>query len=395
MAEGAGAFWSYVHADDEAEGGRIVELGRDVQRQYGLITGGELELFLDRDALEWGDDWRERIAEAVDAARFFIPVMTPSYFNSKECRRELIQFAREANRLGASALLLPILYTQVPALEVDEPADEAVILVKPRQYENWTDLRFRDRSSSEYREAVASLAQRLAETVDEISAFPAIAVELVEPESDEADAGGDDDDEPGVIDLIAEGEEAMPTWQAAVEQLGSALERLSEVTQQGATDMGESDARGAGAAGKVRVGARIAAGMGDPAQEILRAGEANTREVARVDRALSAILDLIAERPPADASEREQALQFFDSVQQMVAASAQGTQVLSELSQSLSETARMSRVFRSVARDLQRGLRAFVDAQAIYDEWDRRIREIRTELDETEPSLPGPEAASE
>ena len=124
QAEGTGAFWSYVHADDAAEVGRVVALGHDVQKQYGLVTGGRLELFLDRDAIEWGDDWRERIAEALSAATFFVPIMTPRYFDSAECRRELITFAREANRLGVESLLLPILYVTVPDLEREDLADE-------------------------------------------------------------------------------------------------------------------------------------------------------------------------------------------------------------------------------------------------------------------------------
>jgi len=48
-------FWSYVHADDEAESGRIVRLGRDLQSQYELLTGESVELlFLDKDAIAWG-----------------------------------------------------------------------------------------------------------------------------------------------------------------------------------------------------------------------------------------------------------------------------------------------------------------------------------------------------
>jgi hypothetical protein len=32
-------FWSYVHADDEAEGNRISRLARDVASQFELLTG--------------------------------------------------------------------------------------------------------------------------------------------------------------------------------------------------------------------------------------------------------------------------------------------------------------------------------------------------------------------
>jgi len=32
-------FWSYVHADDDAESGRIAQLARDVVAQFEMLTG--------------------------------------------------------------------------------------------------------------------------------------------------------------------------------------------------------------------------------------------------------------------------------------------------------------------------------------------------------------------
>jgi hypothetical protein len=53
-------FWSYVHADDEADGDRISRLARDVASQFQMLTGEPLDLFLDRDAIKWGEVWRDR-----------------------------------------------------------------------------------------------------------------------------------------------------------------------------------------------------------------------------------------------------------------------------------------------------------------------------------------------
>jgi hypothetical protein len=89
-------FWSYVHADDAAEGGRITDLARHLQAQYEMLTGDALVLFLDRDALKWGDEWRNKVDESLAGIAFFIPLMTPRYFLSAECRRELQFVARVA-----------------------------------------------------------------------------------------------------------------------------------------------------------------------------------------------------------------------------------------------------------------------------------------------------------
>jgi hypothetical protein len=45
-------FWSYVHADDQAEGGRISRLARDLAGQFEMFTGESLDLFLDEDAIK-------------------------------------------------------------------------------------------------------------------------------------------------------------------------------------------------------------------------------------------------------------------------------------------------------------------------------------------------------
>lgn len=81
-------FFSYVHADDEAERGRIAQLARDIAERVEMLTGETIELFFDRDDLEWGDDWRNRIDNSLASTAFFIAILTPRFFTSSECRRE-------------------------------------------------------------------------------------------------------------------------------------------------------------------------------------------------------------------------------------------------------------------------------------------------------------------
>jgi hypothetical protein len=57
-----------------------------------MKTASTLEVFLDRDSIRWGEEWRERIDSAVAGTTFFIPIVTPRYFLRKECRRELLSF---------------------------------------------------------------------------------------------------------------------------------------------------------------------------------------------------------------------------------------------------------------------------------------------------------------
>lgn len=158
MAELRG-FWSYVHADDEADSGRVARLAKDVAAQFEMLTGENIDLFLDRDDIAWGEDWRNKIDESLSSVGFFIAILTPRYFKSAECRRELQRFARRAENLGIKELVLPLLYVDVSSLHEDAPDDPLVVLVKTFQWVDWRELRFSDIDSGEYRRGVARLAR--------------------------------------------------------------------------------------------------------------------------------------------------------------------------------------------------------------------------------------------
>ena len=170
--ESAQAFWSYVHADDEAERGLIVGLARALRAEYELITGGgRLELYVDRDDIAWGSNRRGELDRAVRAAGFFVPIITPRYFLSTECRLELDYFQSRAKAAGALKLLLPIYYASVPELDHREkPADPAMRAIHDIHREDWRAIRFQDPSWPHYREAVNRMAARIAQVVKDLTA---------------------------------------------------------------------------------------------------------------------------------------------------------------------------------------------------------------------------------
>lgn len=161
------AFWSYTHDDDKHEAGAIRRLAERIREEYSLITGEELAIFVDREDIAWGDEWKERIDNALVSTTFFMPILSPRYFRREECRRELFAFASQAASLGVDELICPILYVPVDGLAVDSP-DEALSLVARAQYESWVDLRLCDERSSEHRRAVNQLVNRLAEVASEV-----------------------------------------------------------------------------------------------------------------------------------------------------------------------------------------------------------------------------------
>ncbi len=71
----------------------------------------DLKLFLDRDGIEGGDNWKDSIREAAARSRCVVPVFQPTYFQSEWCVRELAIFIHRHQALGlgnAQKLVFPV-----------------------------------------------------------------------------------------------------------------------------------------------------------------------------------------------------------------------------------------------------------------------------------------------
>ncbi|MCX5604180.1 toll/interleukin-1 receptor domain-containing protein, partial [Streptomyces phaeochromogenes] len=71
---GPAGFWSYTHRDDEIDEGRIKRLAKKIANEFEGITAEELHVFLDKNDIKWGDEWRNRIDTALTGSTFFMPI---------------------------------------------------------------------------------------------------------------------------------------------------------------------------------------------------------------------------------------------------------------------------------------------------------------------------------
>ncbi|HET7016186.1 MAG TPA: hypothetical protein VFI65_19855 [Streptosporangiaceae bacterium] len=95
-----------------------------------------------------------------------------SFFIKRECRRELLTFAQQAEALGATELIMPVLYIDVPDLDDGSVVDEAVNLIRKYQWKDWRQLRFSELESGRYRTAVAAALDLYSALGDAISLTP-------------------------------------------------------------------------------------------------------------------------------------------------------------------------------------------------------------------------------
>jgi hypothetical protein len=171
------------------------------------LTGRQLDIFVDRSHIVWGEAWRERISTGLMATTFFIPIITPRYFTREECRREFRDFLAYAKSLGLQEFLLPILFVPVAGL-VEDSGDELVAIVARTQFVDWSKMRVLGVQSPEYRRALSDLASRLIQIEEKLSEVQiANELESVQPASVESR---------GVIELAEVVNEHLPKWTAAV-----------------------------------------------------------------------------------------------------------------------------------------------------------------------------------
>ena len=157
------AFMSYATADDRNNGGALSRLRQALSEEVHVQTGEPFAIFQDREDIQWGQSWKARIDDALDSVTLLIPVMSPSFFRSDYCRKEVKRFAEREQVLGRNELILPIYY--VTASELEEAGrragDEVATLLASRQRADWRDLRFNSFDSEVARVALAELAARL------------------------------------------------------------------------------------------------------------------------------------------------------------------------------------------------------------------------------------------
>jgi hypothetical protein len=401
-------FWSYVHADDRAESKRISQLAKDLQQEYELQTGESVDLFLDRVTLQWGDKWREKIESSLATAGFFIPVLTPRYFLSAECRRELQVFARTATELGVRDLVLPLLYVRVPALEDEEVSDYLVDLVTDFQWVDWTDLRFTERHSEGYRRAVADLANRLVDAnrraeqadipaaaaerersserrVETLGRFSPDVMERTRGVEEVPDQEGLAEEEaPGILDRLATAEEVLPQWNETLQAISREIQVVGQVMQEANEETQQSDAQGRGFAARLSIARRAANRLNEPAERVYSLGSQFATQLHTVDDAFRLIIESAPPETADNPQTRRGFCEFFRVVRNLHASAENGLTATQGMIEAIGTVEATSRDLRPPLRRFRLGLTIMLEARQVMDEWIRLIDETGIECDDDE-----------
>jgi hypothetical protein len=133
-----------------------------------LQWGEDFPIFIDRNDLKWGQEWKARIGQSLDGVTFLVPIVTPGYLKSDWCRKEFLRFVKREKELKRRDLILPVYYVRCPVLEDDEkhPLDELAKVLHERQYKDWRRFRHEPWTAPEVGRQFEQMAQEIVEALE-------------------------------------------------------------------------------------------------------------------------------------------------------------------------------------------------------------------------------------
>jgi acylglycerol lipase len=165
------AFMSYARFDDQHDAGWLTRFRERLSTEVQAQTGNhDFEIFQDRKDIAWGQNWQQRIDDALDTVPLLLVIITPSFFSSSACRHEVNKFLDRERALDRHDLILSVYY--ISAREMDDPmlraSNELAKVLASRQLADLRQLRGKSITSPRVRKVITQLAAQLASRVQDM-----------------------------------------------------------------------------------------------------------------------------------------------------------------------------------------------------------------------------------
>lgn len=347
----AKVFVSYVRADDEAENGRIVQFVKDVANSYALLYGHELELFIDREDIRWGQSWQQQISSAIDTTTFLMSVQTPRYLRSEACRKEVLDFSASVRSSAEPRLLLPLIWIDTKGADVVADDDPVLQRLTESQYVDVSEIRMLDRQSTDYRRGVEAVAKRLRETI-------VARTQVGRNESGPAELVSDDS---GIIELMNDVVEKQRNFESILPLFKSSFDAIGDAFAVEPIPQGVDTYAAAAVVG------RLANRLEEPIKELEQSTQAIGLAWSQIDKLIGRILLKASVLPAATRQQMRESLvglvqtldiPGIDQMEQVSASVGAISQKLQPASRALVASVRLIKGIQDSARAWERSFRS-------------------------------------
>ncbi|RGE18868.1 toll/interleukin-1 receptor domain-containing protein [Leucobacter sp. wl10] len=373
-------FISYAREDDAAFS-FADPLKTTLKQLISGMSGRTAEVFLDRDDIPLGENWKEKIENGVRNSLVFVAVYTGNYLRREPCRDEFFLFLEQSRQLEVQTLLIPVVWLGFDSL-LPEGEDEISDYVRTHQAADFKEAWVEGTASAPFKRNVLKIAERVLQVTSQVEDTLAAkerdvverSIQRASPqEVTEAQSGAsnlsvrqdpddevEDEDDDGLFELSEMMNSDLQVMTREAELLGTAMQGLGTLP-----DPPKDASSSPAAATKYMILAANA--MRDPAKEIEQHGSKLFQATRRCDATLRRIVRV------ADASGSEEIRNnLYTSL-------APNIKTLSELSavddqlNSLLEKMRgpeaLSASVRKAARPARRGVTSVRDALSLISDW--------------------------
>lgn len=355
-------FWSYAHKDDLNSKGAVLTLLEAIKAEYELQTGEDLTVFVDKDGIEWGANWKNAINEALLNTVIFIPILTPTYLKRPSCLGELRNAVSVFREKKIAYGIFPIRFTNVDAALKNFPDDDLANTLSETQASNFYEIRTRDPESSVYQDYVATLVAKLVE-VDQWLCEGHL--NLVKQASETLQETQD-----GFLDrlaaLEAEGENQARILNSMTENMAA----IGLLAQEKTIELKESDAKNKGIAAKLIITRSMAKELGPLADEFY----ANCREFTQSVETMGAGVSAYVEICQYYGGERS--FDFENAVSSLIDNTNVAFSECRDFGNSVSVIGKMSRDLRAPAHRIQKSLDLFCSTQSQFSKWVEELKHL-------------------
>ena len=157
------AFFSYARRDDLATNGLLSKIRQKLETEVRAFAGdSDLEVFQDTDDIPPGADWERALREAIDQSAFFLPVLTPYYFNRPACRTEMNTWLLNYRKPEQRKLIIPLKFVPlIRATGNGSPKDKLRVELEKLQHVDLSKYRTYTKVSGNLAKEVIKLAEHM------------------------------------------------------------------------------------------------------------------------------------------------------------------------------------------------------------------------------------------
>ena len=361
-------FWSYAHKDNTNSHGAIDTLLNSICCEYELATGDSLDVFVDKENIAWGDNWKSIIDDAVQHTTFFIPVLTPTYLNRPNCLSELKTAIRRFEEIGMQAGIYPIRFVNIDRALKNHVDKKLAKFLSETQGINFFEIETRNPDDQSYQGIVRKIVSDLIKIDDELYENR----EQIEKRACDSDKtlnnqSNTKNTEPGYLDRLAGMEKKTQEQSEILEALTSNMQRIGELTKKKQAEIKVSDAQRRGFPGRLEIVREMAKELKPLALSLNKQCAVFTENTSIMTDGIEAYVALAQN----DGDNRSET--FENSIHTLVSESDFTFSNCRSFFNTLESVGKMSRDLREPFGTMQSGIALFCSNEEAFKYWDRCI----------------------